>query len=448
MAKWLSAHTVADAHVNLGTIIIKQLQSLVFWLKDHQKRGLMLDATEFTAAAMSEAGHMKVMCKDMKEASVPDVKDLGKFDPELFKAYEDSFHNLLAQTIGVRGEPLHYVIRDQMSPATFVTMDQERMYQIPLTGEEYDVDNVTVYHKLKAFLIDGPGWAWIEPYDSTKNGHATFIAWCNHYNGQGELSKQLSLAKSRLSSLFYKNECSMSFECYSEQLQCIFQVLEKDLDEAYLQHQQVEALQKGIQTDDAELRSAKVIISSQYPRDFVGACAFFSAKVARLHGPAQIEAKCDHRHHISAVDTNSSGGRGCGCGHFGGYSGGQGGCNGCGSQGGHGGRGTHQMVINGINISEKHETLQTRTLQYNGGRAYVMQANSNQTGRGPGHGDGGRGSRGHNVGAVNTQQQDNNANDSSNSCGHGHAQGGQNGCGFGRGAYGGNLASQSDQDFQ
>ena len=271
---------------------------------------------------MSEAGRMKVMHKDMKEASALDIKDLGKFDPELFEAYEDSFHNLLAQTIGVHGEPLRYVICDETPPATFATMDQERMFQIPLTGQEYNVDNATVYCKLKAFLIDGPGWAWIEPYDSTENGCAAFIAWCDHYNGQGELSKWLSLVKSRLSSLFYKNECSMSFEHYSEQLQCIFQVLEKDPDKAYSQCHQVEALQKGIQTDDAELVSAKVIISSQYPHDFVGTCAFFSAEVACLHGPAQIEAKRDCKHCISAMDTNSSGGCGHGHGCFGGCGGG------------------------------------------------------------------------------------------------------------------------------
>ena len=96
-------------------------------MKDHQKHGLTLDATEFTAEAMSKAGCMKVMHKDMKEASAPDVKDLGKFDPELFKVYEDSFHNLLAQTIGVHGELLHYVVCNPTPPVTFATMDQERI---------------------------------------------------------------------------------------------------------------------------------------------------------------------------------------------------------------------------------------------------------------------------------------------------------------------------------
>ena len=90
-------------------------------------------------------------------------------------------------------------------------------------------------------------------------------------------------------------------------------------------------------------------------------------------------------------------------------------------------------------------------LQYNGGRAYVMQAQNHMNkwiGCGPGCGNEGRGSGGRNVGAVDTHQQDNNANDSSNSGSRGHARGGQNGRGFVHGTYSGNRISQSDQDFQ
>ena len=35
--------------------------------------------------------------------------------------------------------------------------------------------------------------------------------------------------------------------------------------------------------------AAKVIIDQQYPRDFTGACAYFSQQVAQIHGPAQLE---------------------------------------------------------------------------------------------------------------------------------------------------------------
>jgi hypothetical protein len=42
------------------------------------------------------------------------------------------------------------------------------MYQFPLEGAAlFEMDNQTVYRKLKAFLIDLPGWAWIELHEAT-----------------------------------------------------------------------------------------------------------------------------------------------------------------------------------------------------------------------------------------------------------------------------------------
>ena len=89
-------------------------------------------------------------------------------------------------------------------------------------------------------------------------------------------------------------------------------------------------------------------------------------------------------------------------------------------------------------------------LQYNGGHAYVIQAHSQincTAGRGHGIGNtggyGGRGNAGHNVGAVSTINQgystDNTQQDMQEDGGGGHdnVRGGQNGRGFGCGAYGG-----------
>jgi hypothetical protein len=57
------------------------------------------------------------------------------------------------------------------------------------------------------------GWTWIELYNTMENGHgAVLLAWMSHYNGQGELSKYMAMAKARVKSLFYKNKCSLSFE--------------------------------------------------------------------------------------------------------------------------------------------------------------------------------------------------------------------------------------------
>ena len=450
MAKRLAARTIAEGRVNLGTVTIKRIQALVYWVKDRMKRGLDITAADFTAESMAEAGRMKIVRKELKDKSQPDVKDLGKFDPDFFESFEDAFVNLLAQCIGVMSEPLRYIVRDATPPATFETNEIERMYQLPLAGEAYDLDNAAVFRKLKAFLIDGPGWAWIEPFDSTEDGRGAYNAWCDHYNGQGELSKRTAMAKAKLHALFYKNEKSMPFERYSEQLNRIFQVLAKDPDESYSTRQQVEKLQQGIRTEDPELRSAKVIISNQFANDFVGACAFFSKEVARIHGPAQLENRRekDRKRRISSVQTDSQG-RGGGRGRFGGRGGrgrGRGGrFGGRGGRGGQGGRG--QTTINGVDVTDPTRAFtndEWEALSYNGGRAYVAQARERMNrGSTNSHGRGGNEGRGRGISAATTETPNDEATQMSEmtntTAGRG-GRGGTNGRGFGRGVYQGSRA--------
>jgi hypothetical protein len=76
-----------------------------------------------------------------------------------------------------------------MAPVEFTTNEEQRMYQFPLMGGSFELDNQAVFRKLKAFLIDSPGWAWIEPHDMAENGRAAYMAWMAHYNGEGKLSK-------------------------------------------------------------------------------------------------------------------------------------------------------------------------------------------------------------------------------------------------------------------
>jgi hypothetical protein len=120
------------------------------------------------------------------------------------------------------------------------------MYQMPLAGATYEMDWTTAYHDLKAYLIDSKGFTWIEAFDATEDGHGAYLAWEAHYNGQGELSKCMALAKTKLDHLYYKSEQSMSFEHYNGKLKCIFQILDKDPDERHGNQQQVEHLLRGI----------------------------------------------------------------------------------------------------------------------------------------------------------------------------------------------------------
>lgn len=446
MAKRLASRTQAEGRVYLGTVVVKRLQTLVWWVRDHQKRGLAVNAANFTVEAMNQAAEMKGLKREMADKE-PSVGDLGKFDPDDFDSFEDAFLNLLAQSYGVLREPLRYVVRPEIAPATFATTEEQRMYQFPLAGASFELDNQSVYRKLKAFLIDSPGWAWIEPHDTAEDGRAAYLAWTAHYNGEGELSKRTAFAKAKLDQLHYKNERSMSFEKCTEIMTKCFNTLHKDVDQRYSDRQKVEKLLKIIKCQEGELLAAKVVIDQQYPRDFVGACGYFSQQVARIHGPAQLEYKQQRgkKRGIYAIDSRSGrGGRGRG--RFGNRSGRAG----RGGRGGNGrGNGSNSLhIINGIDVSDPSRNFTSQEWEALGpaNRAIVLEmrnrANSrnNNSGGGRGRGRGrGRGEGARNASATVssvTFEEDNNEQSSAHTDNPRNERGGRNGRGFGRGAYG------------
>jgi hypothetical protein len=94
-----------------------------------------------------------------------------------------------------------------------------------------------------------PAAPWIEPYNVIENGRGAFLAWADHYNGQGELLKCTAMAKAKIKSLFYKNECSLSFEKVMEILSKSFSTLNNDPDERYSECQKVDKLLQWLYSD-------------------------------------------------------------------------------------------------------------------------------------------------------------------------------------------------------
>jgi FPC/CPF motif-containing protein YcgG len=134
--------------VHLGIAVIKQLQTLIWWVRDRQKRGIALHAADFDADTLDEAAVMKNLCKERADKGEPLVTVLGKFDPDDFDTHEDAFLNLMSQTFGVLKESLHYIVHPATMPTTFGSDEEERMYQFPFEGSAFlQMDNQTVYRK-------------------------------------------------------------------------------------------------------------------------------------------------------------------------------------------------------------------------------------------------------------------------------------------------------------
>ena len=199
-----------------------------------------------------------------------------------------------------------------MAPVIFTYDFEDRIFQMPLTGQEYNLDNGTLYAKLKAFLIGSAGYAWIEWYDHADNGRTSFKAWVDHYNGLGELNKRTALSKARMREIHYKNEQSMSFEKYTEMIIKWFSTLDKDEDNKLSEQKKVNVIINGIRVQDIQLMEATSYIAGKYPRDLTMACTYLYREVARIHGSAQFAGQTSRRKRRQIYSADSSG-RGWGC---------------------------------------------------------------------------------------------------------------------------------------
>jgi hypothetical protein len=168
MVKRMGSHTAAPGHVYVGTLQVKKLQALCYWVCDQQKHGQALDHEDWDNEMM--ASTIERMCIDKeRDTGAILVSDLGKFDPEEFETGETAFVNLFSQTCRMQGESLKYVARDAVMPAVFADDAKRCMYQLPLTGGAFEEDNKQTFRLLKSYLINMPGWTWIESFNATEN---------------------------------------------------------------------------------------------------------------------------------------------------------------------------------------------------------------------------------------------------------------------------------------
>jgi hypothetical protein len=89
---------------------------------------------------------------------------------------------------------LNYVIStiDTPVPGTQYATEQEMLIAIvPLTGDQYDIDNERVNGIIKQLTLEGLAWTYITSnIDHTKNGRGMWLTLRAHYKGESFLNKQ------------------------------------------------------------------------------------------------------------------------------------------------------------------------------------------------------------------------------------------------------------------
>jgi len=453
MAKRMASRpNVAAGRVILGTMHIKQLQALVYWVKDYDRRGMQAAPEMWTVEEMNTAMEQKESEFNYGKVDV-DIIDPGKCQTDFgWDNWQIAFVNKLNATMGAAKVPVDYIVRPDWDnhDKLFLDDDETRRYQMPLTGENFKRDNKLVYQMLKSACIKSDAWTWIQSFDRAADGRKAWLALVGHYNGTGELNKRVERAKEELSRLHYKDEKVFPFKKYVTKLKENFYVLEKDKHEDLTGKQQVDVLLRGIRSTDTGIVAAKTNIFQSYRANFDKAAEFLSSLIANTHAAAQLDYSNRHagnkRRYVSAMGSNDQrGGRGRarrGDGRFG-QRGGR--SSGRGREGRGRGRGNERRsYANNVDVTDPHRNFTSDEWERLGSmRSYVLQL------REGGRGGRGRGERSQNDNnasrtASSVAATNNNTNDTNNGNNVSTDQsvvseiterGSQNGRSFGRGAY-------------
>ena len=165
MVKRMASRPAAAGRVILGTIQIKRIQALVYWVKDQVRKGMTPEPEMWTAEAMAHAMERKEAEHNYGKIDV-DIIDPGKCQTNHgWDNWQIAFVNKLNATMGTANVPLDYVVRPELEDEDdilFLEEDEEVRYRMPLEGQNFKQDNKLVYKILKASCLDTDAWPWIE----------------------------------------------------------------------------------------------------------------------------------------------------------------------------------------------------------------------------------------------------------------------------------------------
>ena len=365
MAKRMASRPNAAAgRVILGTMQIKRLQALVYWVKDHDKRGLQAQPGMWTREVMVAAMARKESEHNLDKIDV-DIIDPGKCQTDAgWDNWQIGFVNKLSAIMGAAKAPIDYIVRPDWDEEDelFLEDDEMRRYQMPLEGENFKRDNKLVFQILKSACIKLDAWTWIQNFDCTADGRKGWLALVGHYNGTGELNKRVERAEEEISRLHYKDEKVFPFEKFVTKLKENFHVLSKDKSEILTNKQMVDKLLFGIRSTDTSIASVKVNVYQNYRAHFNKAVEFLSGLISSIHAVAQLDYANGHsgnkRRYVSAMGSNDQRG-GHGRARGGGRSGQRSGRgSGRGRDGRGRGRGTERRTYaNNVDISDPHRNF-------------------------------------------------------------------------------------------
>ena len=143
--------------------------------------------------------------------------------------------NYLSTIPGSYHVPLSYVVREQEDPDHDHDFGDDFVSKMiacaPLHGAHFRADSRHVHQLLKNYLMVKTAEQWIKNLEPHVDGRLDMLALQEHYCGEGNASRRIAAAERMREVLHYKNEMSLAFSIFLDQMQKMFNIYKDDGDE-------------------------------------------------------------------------------------------------------------------------------------------------------------------------------------------------------------------------
>ena len=250
MCKKISGLSNARGGARIGLVLVRRLKALVYWVKDHDRRGLVPEEGNWDMDVCREM----LAALDIEKSRDDDDSKIdppGKLKAHEWLQWELKLVNFLQSMTGGSGVPLNYVIRKDVAETYVFEDDMEALiHACPVEGAIFDQDNRKVFGIIKQSVSDTTNWDWIKTLNRSQNGRIAMQTLRNHFDGPGEVEKRIALANQTLSGLHYAKEQTFNFSAYVTGLNACYRTLE-EAGEPLTERTKVATMLAGIRNQNA-----------------------------------------------------------------------------------------------------------------------------------------------------------------------------------------------------
>jgi hypothetical protein len=300
-----------DPNVNrrFPTRAVLNLKAMTYWIREQQRIGGEVTPGNFTERVMQTVKErMRDDARVVKSLEHHDItKPTALKEWTSWPKFKNLFTTYTSQIRGVALCPITYVIRpiaevDPIARAAIYVSDEERLVRCTLLqGHWFMQDNSRLYNELKSYVIDGPGWAFIQQFDRTGNGRASWMALLTQAEGDATMNLRKQKAYAAINNArFAGDRARYHFSDYISVHQKAHNELD-ELGEPVSETKKVTDFMAGIQDPKAETAKA-VVISSPLMRE-----SFEMTQTYLQHFVDSMEAQKRSTRTVAAVESKQEG---------------------------------------------------------------------------------------------------------------------------------------------